>query len=192
MTVGEVENRCRGVAVAGFATVLAKHRPAGDRDRIVAALPPELREALGPRGLDLAAWYPLSWYKTMHAVTQQVLGVGVDYAREVGRLTMRDDLGTGIYKVFTRFLAPGYVVASAARVFGKYYEHGTMTITEHAEHFARAEWSGCRDFDRNVWEDLFGGCIGGLEAASAKNVQVEVLAGGKDGDVSAVLEARWA
>jgi hypothetical protein len=191
VTVHRDDNRCKGICFLSFAAVVRERYGESRWQEIITHLPAEFGEPLRLGGITCAGWYAVAWYRFLHAAAQEVLGGGRGLAREIGRVATRNDLGTGVYKIFTRVASPSFIVSGAARLFGKYYERGTMSIVESTDVLARAVWQGCIGFDQNLWEDVIGGCVGALEAAGAKNALVEVVSGAGDTDDNAVAIVRW-
>jgi hypothetical protein len=118
----------------------------------------------------------------------------LDFARNMGRDVLLHDLG-GVYKIFLIVVSPEYMLSKAPLVFGSYYDTGKMEVVEHGKRYARAVFSGCTGFDRNLWDDMIGSCEGALMAAGAVEPFSRVLRGGgtvnPDEDPDAEMEMRW-
>jgi hypothetical protein len=135
-------------------------------------------------------WYPLAWYADLHRAAQKAAGAGPELARTIGLEATKDDL-SGIYRIFLLVVSPEFVLSKAPLLFNTYYDTGTMAVSEAMRGRARAQFSGCTGFDRNLWLDLQGSCQAGLEAAGARDVVISLTAGGGDGDATMEIEARW-
>jgi len=172
-----------------LAAVTELHGP-GAVDRVVAALPSDLGERVRSKSLLTSQWYPLEWFKTTYGTARQVLGGGPSFARDVGRVSTIDDL-KGIYKVFLLFISPQYFLSKAPLMFNSYYSVGRMIVLDPQPRSVGARLEGCVGFDLNLWEDVLGVAEGSLTAAGAKEVQVELLSGGRDGDTGCEMRATW-
>jgi hypothetical protein len=184
------EPRAKGVNFRTFLKILRKLK--GDRvaEAALDLAPPELARNFRAGLVFSGNWYPLAWYADLHRAAQKAAGTGPELARVIGLEAVKDDL-SGIYRIFLLVVSPEFVLGKAPLLFNTYYDTGTMTVTNSARGRARAQWSGCAGFDRNVWLDLQGSCQAGLEAAGARDVVINLLAGGADGDTTMEIEARW-
>jgi hypothetical protein len=191
MTVKSGDNRCKGSCFHDFKSVVCRVHGDPSWPKVLSRLDREVADAIRYRAVVSGGWYPLSWYHHLHIVTHMTLDVGFEFSREVGRLSTIHALTTGLYKVFMKVVSPKLVITNAPSVFGSYYERGRMIIEEKRSGYVRASWTHCVDFSRAIWEDVFGGCLGALQAAGAKGVQIRVLGGGRDGSDNGELEAKW-
>jgi hypothetical protein len=191
MTIEIGVNRCAGACFLSFAEIVREQHGAAAWGRIEAALDAELREALQHGAIVERGWYPLNWYRHLHTVAQQTLGQDVVLAATVGRLSIRRDMTTGASRLLVKVLSPQTIIAKAAHVFGSYYEGGRVSILEKNGSRVRVRWTHCADFDRNIWADVFGGCVGALEAAGARHVVTSPIDGGGDEDEQAVVDLTW-
>ncbi|MBI5478957.1 MAG: hypothetical protein HY906_08885 [Deltaproteobacteria bacterium] len=185
-----VEPRAKGVNFHTFIKILRRLR--GDRiaEATLDLAPPELSRNFRAGLVFSGNWYPLSWYADLHRAAQKAAGAGPDLARTIGFESVKDDLA-GIYRIFLLVVSPEFVLSKAPLLFSTYYDTGTMAVSEAARGQARAQFTGCTGFDRNLWLDVQGSCQAGLEAAGARDVAINLIAGGADGDTSMELEARW-
>ncbi len=184
------EPRAKGVNFRTFIKVLRKLR--GDRvtEATLDLAPGELARNFRAGLVFSGNWYPLSWYADLHQAAQKAAGASTELARTIGLEAVKDDL-SGIYRIFLLVVSPEFVISKAPLLFNTYYDTGTMAVTESSKGRAHAKWTGCTGFDHNVWADLQGSCQAGLECAGAHDVVIAVSAGGKDGDTTMEIEARW-
>jgi len=117
--------------------------------------------------------------------------MGPGFPRTVGKVSVMADLSGGVYSVFLRIVSPAFLIAGAARLFNRYYEQGTMIIVASRPGFVHARFRDCAGFDRNIWQDMLGGCEGALVAARAEGVRIRMLEDGSDGDDHAEFEAYY-
>jgi len=182
--------RTKGVSIVGVLRSLrALHGP-DVHDAVVGALPPELRDPVQQNAILTGSWYPIAWYQGIHATAQRVTGRGPDLARDLARRATLDDF-RGIYRLLTFVLSPEGLLRKAPSAWSRYYDAGRVEILEARNDFAQVRFSGCDGFDASLWEDTIGGCMGVLEACGAKEIQVELLAGGRDGDSTMEVTSRW-
>jgi hypothetical protein len=186
----EEEPRTRGVPILSFLGALRTLAGYDAVNRMMGLLPPALRDAIGHRKLVSKDWYPLSWYRAMHAAAQGATGRGRELAKLIGRETTRADF-SGVNRVFLLVMSPQALIAKAPRVYEQYYTRGTITTPACRPGYARLEWRGCAGFDRNMWDDMLGSVEALLELAGGQNAHVAVLAGGGDGDEDTDMELTW-
>ena len=184
------EPRAKGVNFRTFVKVLRKLRGERITEATLDLAPSELARNFRAGLVFSGNWYPLSWYADLHRAAQKATGAGPELARTIGLEAVRDDL-SGIYRIFLLVVSPEFVLGKAPLLFNTYYDTGTMAVGESSRGWARARWTGCTGFDRNLWLDVEGSCQAGLEAAGAKDVAIKVTSGGGDGETAMELEARW-
>ena len=167
--------------------------PEMGRAQLLARVDPELSHRIREQKILVGGWYPVAWYRDLHAGLQQVTGSGADLSFQIGYENTRADFtGKGIYRFVAKSLGPGNVLTIGARIFNFYWRPAKMQIKRMGEHRnqARGKWSGCRGFDENVWLDLFGGVQAVLELAGVRDVELETLDASEDLSTM-LMEARW-
>lgn len=147
-------------------------------------------ESLRFGGVGLSAWYPLALYRALLTAARGATHSGPELLRAVGREASLADF-RGVYRIIAFVLSPQRLIAQAPRAWALYFDAGTLEIVEAREGMARARYTKCAGFDRNVWERAIGGSLGLLEVCGAQHVRLRVVSGGGDGDDSLDLEARW-
>ena len=158
--------------------------------RAVTAMPEELGSALRYGSLVAAAWYPIDWYRSTWAGVVAGAGEGNGLVQEIARECIRSDL-SGVYRVFTRLLAPHTLFSVTPRFFANYYSHGRFEILESRAGYARARWTDCIGWDYFMWLEMNGACEETLTQAGARGARFRVLTGGRDGDTTMEGEAHW-
>jgi hypothetical protein len=153
-------------------------------------LPADLREAIRYRRITGEMWYPLSWYRALHAAAQDATGMGRVLARMLGRETTRADF-SGVNRVFLFVLSPQALLAKAPRVYEQYFTTGTVSTPEIRRGQARVRFEGCKGFDRNIWDDMTGSVEVLVELAGGRDVRVEIVSGGDEGDVDTEMTLTW-
>lgn len=180
----------KGLQFRSFLRALGKIR--GDRAvaDTLAALRPELGDALRIGTLVTGGWYPLEWYRELHVAAQKATREGVELARAVSRAGIQDDF-RGVYRLITFALSPQAIIRWAPRIVSLYFDTGGCVIERAEAGFARGRFVGFAGFDRNLWEDLIGGITGVMELAGGRQLTTHVIAGGTDGHVGMTIEVRW-
>jgi hypothetical protein len=156
----------------------------------IALLPPDLGDALHYGAIVTGGWYPIEWYRLLHAAAQKATGEGPELSRLIAHDALEWDF-RHLHK-FVRFaLSPETLMRLGVYVIRFYYTFGKMDVVETTNGFGRARFSEFVGFDRNLWVDILGGIEAVLELAGAKEVELGVTSGGGDGDTSMAAEARW-
>ncbi len=153
------------------------------------ALRPELGDALR-LGLVTAGWYPLAWYRELHAAAQNATHEGVELARAISRAGIQDDF-RGVYRLITFALSPQAIIRWAPKIVSLYFDTGQCVIDVAEPGLARGRFVGFTGFDRSLWEDVIGGITGVMELAGGKQLVANVVAGGMEGHADMTLEVRW-
>ena len=185
-----VETKLKGVNFRSFMKAFLALRGAGAVERMLVDLPTELGGALRYGGIVAGGWYPVAWYRLMHASAQRVTGSGHELARAIGVQSRKDDF-TGVYRLVAFVVSPESLFKNAARVYRLYDSMGVAEIVEARPGMVRARYHSCVGYDANVFESSVGGAIGILEACGAEAVRVMIIDGGKDGDDEVTFEIRW-
>ena len=171
----------------GYDRAAAQEQVAADA---LAALPPDLGNRIKAGTLLTGNWYPLTWYLEMHRAARKVTGAGPELARTLGFENTMDDL-KGVYRIFIKMLSPQFVISKSTFLFNAYYDTGKMEVVDAVERSARARWTGCAGFDQNLWQDVIGGSEAGMVLSGAKDIHIDIVSGGKDGDDHLEVHARW-
>jgi hypothetical protein len=162
----------------------------GAVERISADLPPELATAVQYGSISVGSWYPLEWLCALHAALCKLSNAGPELSRSLGRRSAQLNFTT-VHKAFISVLSPEFVIARAPRVFASYYDTGQMRIVESRPGMSRALWTGCKGFDRNLWQGTIGHCEGALMLSGVDNFRVRVDRGGNDNDDYMDATAFW-
>jgi uncharacterized protein (TIGR02265 family) len=163
----------RGVPFQSFLRALHTLVGSDGVGRTLARLPPELAQAAQRGQLRASEWYPLAWYRALHAAAQEVSGGNPQLARAIGRETMRHDM-SGFFRVLLRLASPQLLLARAPRVYAQYFSEGSLEVAESGPGHARVLWKGCRGFDDNLWEDMIGSVEVAMAATGARDVRVSI------------------
>lgn len=156
----------------------------------LATMPAELAEAFRYQTILASGWYPIAWYRDLLRATQKASGGSERALFEIGRQCARQDM-TGIYRLGFKLLSPQIVLELSARLFSNYYDTGKGRVIESRSGFARAEWSECSGFDKNMWWEAFGAAEMFMELAGAKHIRTRIIRGGGDADEMAEVTMHW-
>jgi hypothetical protein len=181
--------QAKGLQFRSFLRALERLRGEGAVSSTLALLPPDLADALRLHTIVTSGWYPLTWYRSMHAATLMATGEGLELTRAISRNAVQDDF-RGVYRLIPMALSPQGIFRRAPLVAKLYYDTGTIHVTEAKPGVARGDFIGFRGFDEMLWADIIAGVLGVLELCGAKDLRDEVVSGGKDSP-DMVLEVRW-
>jgi len=156
----------------------------------LAGVPPEISRALRLGEVVASGWYPVDWYRELHAAMNRACGeTGLDLSRRIGRESTIEDF-RGIYRLLLRVISSETLVAQSPKLFGMFFEGGEVAMVETGKGFGVIEFTGWHGFDRAIWSDVTGAVEGVLVARRATDVRSRVLrGGGSDGHLR--LECRW-
>ncbi|MGE0324236.1 MAG: hypothetical protein AB7K71_14460 [Polyangiaceae bacterium] len=150
----------------------------------------QLGELLRLGGILASTWYPLEWHGQLMRAIRQVTGEGPELIWALGRESTAADLSS-VHKLFMGLLAPHTVLSISPRLFGNYYDTGTVAVTESRKGYGLVEWTGCRGFDANLWTEILGGCEALLDAAGAQSIEIQRLQGGANNQDFMRASASW-
>ena len=175
------EPQVKGLAFRSFVGAARRLHGAPVIDKMLPYLPVDVSTAVSKDRFITSSWYPLSQYRALHmALARATGGQPPELARAIGRDATMDDF-RGIYRVLTFVLSPEFLVKRAPGLWNRYYDTGTLEVPTAKHGYAEARFRGCAGFDRVMWEDAIGGCMGMLEVCGAKEISTEVHRGGDDG-----------
>lgn len=150
----------------------------------------ELGDLLRFGGILASTWYPLAWHSALMRSIRSVTGEGPELVWALGRESTAADLSS-VHKMFMGLLAPHTVLNISPRLFGNYYDTGSVEVVESRRGYALVEWRGCKGFDANLWTEILGGCEALLDAAGAKAIQIERQQGGANNQDFMRASAHW-
>jgi hypothetical protein len=185
------EPKVKGIAFRTIDVCFERLRGTDARERAREFMSPELASAFRYYTLLAASWYPISWYRETLRAFRASTSDGPQLARELGKLAARHDM-SGVHKqILAKLISPQALLAMSQRVFNTYYDTGRFDIVDSQRGFVHARCANCVGWDYNMWMELAGSCESLLEIAGARNVSLQILSGGHDGNSHAVFEARW-
>jgi hypothetical protein len=179
----ETGPKVKGVTIRSLMRSLEQLRGKKVYEAVVNAMPPGLADAVRYGTIIASKWYPLEWYRGIHAAIVSATGEGERIICEIERESARYDM-TGIYKVAFKVLSPETLIGISARLFSTYYDTGKLEKVESRKGYVRMRWTGCKGFNRTIWAGMFASCEVMLELAGAKNVRFHTLSGGGEHDDS--------
>lgn len=177
----------KGTAIRS--ALLALERVAGKDglERVMAALPLDVREAL-ERPVLAGGTYDGAVPAALHDAIQETLGHGsLVVNHRVGLEAARIDFG-GVYRVFIRLMDYDYVLDRIARAWGQYGSRGELTFGDRGPGRAEVGLRDVEGFTPGMWEAIAGRFEGLLLLSGAKNASVKVV---EQTPARARLEARW-
>jgi len=152
------------------------------------ALPHDVSDAIGA-GLHNDDWYPLAWFAAMLRAARDQLGGGIDTIETIARASAKAEF-SGIHRVLLLFVTPQLLLKISKRVFDRYYTHGSVRSTPIGKREAEVTWTGCRDFDENLWHDCFTAAAVAVEQCGAHEIEWELVEGGGESE-TATVHYRW-
>jgi hypothetical protein len=156
----------KGTALIATVRFVQETLPANALPEILRALDPDDRGQIDA-GVLVSAWYPFSLLiRLMRQVGRFDAGRTPHLYRLMGRASAEYSLTT-IYRIFFKIGSPQYTLSKAARVFGSYYDSGTMEAIVNEKGHAILE---LRDFTEPAPEfcdRLWGWCEKTIELISS-------------------------
>jgi hypothetical protein len=181
--------RVKGVAFRSVIASLEELRGAAAVESMYARLPEAARGTVRYSIVN-TGWYGIELYR---ALLEAIEAEGADqpnFLRRIGGLSIRRDI-TGVYRVLFKILSPETILALSGKLFGHYYDTGSVEIAEGRSGYARAEYVGCRGFDRRMWLEILGSAEELLTFGGAKNLEIDITRGGAAGSNFCTFVATW-
>ena len=181
----------KGTALASTLRFVQETLPRGALAQILAGLERDDRAQL-ETGILVSAWYPFALLiRVMREVGRYDEGRTPHLYRLMGRASADYSLTT-IYRIFFKIGSPQYTLSKAARVFGSYYDSGTMEAIVNDKGHAILELRGFAEPAPEFCERLWGWCektiqlIASRELARAAHIKCV-----HRGDASCQFEGFW-
>jgi hypothetical protein len=184
-----VGSKVKGVAFRSVLAALEELRGKAVVDRALSTLSADDRSSIEFRVVN-TGWYPIELYCTLLDAIATSNGEGESLVRSIGATALRRDV-TGVYRVMFRVFSPESVLAISAKLFGFYYDTGSLTIVEKRHGYARSEYQRCKGFSRLMWVELLGSSEEMLSIAGARSPKGRIVRGGEDGEGACVIEVSW-
>lgn len=183
------EARIKGLAFSSSIGALEAIRGPEAVARVMERMPEELASAIRRGEVMPNGWYPIDWYA---AFLEGVSGEpeGDELLLEVGRVSTDHDFNR-IHRILLRRLTPSTIMKVVGRVYGRYFTRGSIEVVESGRGYLRVRWVDCQGFNRPMWLDAFGAAQKILELSGARDLDVRLIAGGREGDTTMDVEARY-
>jgi predicted hydrocarbon binding protein len=159
--------------------------------KVLAGLPPDARAVFDTR-IRKAAWYPYPAFVALLRAIDARCGSGdLTYCEQIGKAAADADLST-VFKVFVRMASPSWLIRACPRVWGRYYEVGSMRATAWEPERTQVVIEGFPGIDPAHCWLMRGWMIGAL-----KVIGIEVLPGADEtrcaakGDPCCEFTCRW-
>lgn len=185
-----VDARVKGTGFLGIASSIREVLGDEVYERTLTELPPEIRDALRFGTVTPSAWVPIAWHAALHDAVVTASRSGPTVCRRIAKHTTIAHFN-GVYRIFARVAGPEMVFPKASAILRTYYSHAEVTTHEVRKGYTRTEFHGCVGFTPPIWENIAGACEAILELSGAKTLRLRIVAGGRAGDESAVVEGRW-
>lgn len=182
--------KVKGLAFRSSLQIFSELKGEAARERALESMGSELGDKFRYGQILASGWYSIDWYARMLRAFRDATGAGLELPKEIGRESIRRDM-QGVHKrVLLRMLSPELLYGLGQRLFGQYYDTGSVDVVESRSGYVRGKYTGCVGFDENLWTEIVGTTETLLELAGAKHIRLRLLAGGGSQD-HAELEARW-
>lgn len=189
MTSFPPEIEVKGNTFFSVLTAIETLRGAAFREAAIARLPTDSGDALRFGGLISAGWYPVRWYRELHAAIIEEAD-DPNVPREIGRASIRVEMH-GVHRLLLRVISVQTMQTQAARFFGSYFRPGNVAVERLGEGTSRTSFGPCPGFDRAIWLEQLGCMEELLAQAGHPKGRVRLVSGGGDGDRDAVFESSW-
>jgi hypothetical protein len=181
--------RAKGTALLGIVRAIQQRHGEGARRETVAHTQTALRQALEYGQIVPIGWYPAAWYADLLAAARTSLGGDERIPWQLSYAASRDDF-SGAFSIIVRLLTVEALFRHSARLMMLYWKGGTVEA-ESASKKGRLRFRGWKGFDQNIWMDLQGGVASIIDLRGARNLELRVASGGRDGCDDMDLLAKW-
>lgn len=164
----------RGTALRSVLVACDEEFGAGSGQRVLDALDPPSRQALGGAVLS-SSWYPVALQAALHESVRVTLGYGsMEANRRVGRRAALDDF-QGVYRVFLPLFTWEFLWSSLGRAWLRYNSAGSVRCTQHTARMARFTIAEVQGYTDPMWHAVCGRMCGIIELAGGRDAHGRVL-----------------
>ena len=179
----------KGTAVVAAVRYVSEWFGASGLLGVLGALPADDRRVL-EGGVLASSWYPMPLFlRFMQGAEKQLGAKEPDLVRRMGRASADYGVKT-VYKIFFKVGSPEFIIGRAARVFGSYYDTGSLTVVETRSGRAVLDLAGFEGAPQ-FCERIRGWMERTVELAGAKNLRAEHTLCVHRGDALCRFEGTW-
>jgi hypothetical protein len=183
-------SQVKGVA---FKTVLWSLEQMNGAQRVSATLErmnSPAREALRYGEVVPSGWYPVEWYAQLLQAIVDTSHGGADVIRSIAVMAIDRDV-SGVYRFLVERLSPATVASLVCKLFPRYYSCGNIRVESAGPKHYRVHIGDCVGFTELIWQEIYAAGKHLMIRSGTKNPRHYVLEGGKDGDSTMLVDARW-
>ncbi len=190
-TVGEAaetpENQIRGQSFRSILHASGEVLGSAARERVLASLQKQLKDAFVYGAIVSGGWYPISWYTgLLRSVRAQAPGQP-DILRRVAYLSTHEDI-TAVYKFILRLTTPSFVLSHLGRVMDTFIRHSEYDVIERGSGLVRMNVS-IPGATPEMWEDVAGSASAVLMISGGVDAKVTVRP--QNSPASALMAVEW-
>ena len=143
--------------------------------RTIEACPPEVRASLTDGRLVSGGWYPVGWYREVHAALRVVMPSEPNISSRLGRKTTELDL-QGPLRWCLQLAGPELLARFADKIHSSYFRGGKTTVVREKGQLT-LRMSEMHGMNKHMWDDLVAGCAVLFEAAAGHDVLLRSAGG---------------
>lgn len=181
------ENQIRGQSFRSVLDACDEVIGPGARNRVIASLSKDLREACLYGAIVSGGWYSIDWYLELIRAIRLDAPTIANVGRRIAHVSARED-AKGVYKFILRLTTPSFVLTHLGRVMGTFIRHSDFDIIERQPGLVRGQVL-IPGANSDMWEDFAGAAEAILTIAGAQNIEVQVRS--KTQMSSAIVTAKW-
>jgi hypothetical protein len=184
--------RTKGTGVNAVSRFVSANWGAEGLKRLAAAMPSLEAAEMVRTGVLVGSWYPFAHLVSLLEQGEALFGEGSGtFAKRMGASCADFDL-RGVYRIFIRFAAPGYLIERASKVWRQYYDSGELAVIE-ADPARRVvfELSGFATPHRGHCDTVLGWTERAFELSGVQNVRGEHPSCRARGDCRCLFRVEW-
>jgi len=161
--------RVKGTAIVASMRYVTERFGQGALTALLRELPEEYRREF-EAGILVSTWYPMALFLRFMQEAEKRHGTAEpDLVRRMGRASAEYGLKT-VYKIFFKVGSPEFIIRRSARVFGSYYDTGSLKVLETSRGRALLELEGFEGAPQ-FCDRILGWMERTVELAGAKNLR---------------------
>src|SRR5205085_604830 len=137
-----------------------------------------------------SSWYPVAWYRQLHAAARSVCHAGPELPRQLAREATRADF-KGVFRFAASVVSARIMLGRLGMFWRMYWDGGDVKLISSDGNSAQIRCENCVGFNRDIWEDLLGSGEALLDLTGARDITAVITSGGGSGDANAECRYTW-
>jgi hypothetical protein len=176
--------------IAGFRVIEAEYGKE-KLDEIINSLCPESKKEIGGSVVSIGYYSCDAYNEFLQKRNDIIFGGDMNAAFQYAVKIGYEHFSKGIYRVFSKFGSPSFVVKTVTKQFDRFYQGIEAVIVQLENNMTVARHQGMKASYRYLENGIMGYCVGILKASGAKDIGCRQIVSCSEGKGYSQLEYTW-